>query len=403
MSVESNIGTKSDRLPAEFRLVAACCHWPPSPRRDALVGAAGSGEIDWNLVLQIADRQRVNSLVADGLVRSRLSVPSAVTDVLSSRTAAVSRLSLLQAAESVRLQEMFDADGIPTVILKGSALAVLAYGNLGMKHSWDIDLLVAKRDAAAARRILQVIGYVGEAPPDSFDDERFREWTQIAHESGLRNPTSGLHVELHWRLCSNAALLAEVSPQTDFQSVAIGGNWTLRTLGDESLYAYLCLHGARHGWSRLKWLADLAAWIGQKPPEEIERLHRVALARHVGRASGQALLLSNALFGTSLPTGLAAEIRADRLTRWLVAISLDSMAGTVRQIEDRRLGTLVIASSHLLLATGWTQFVQELRAKSVGWNEFQDIRLPRFLYVLYPFLRFPAWLWRHGRRLMQQR
>jgi hypothetical protein len=36
-------------LPREFRLVAACCRWPPSPARDEAVLAAADG-LDWTLV-----------------------------------------------------------------------------------------------------------------------------------------------------------------------------------------------------------------------------------------------------------------------------------------------------------------------------------------------------------------
>lgn len=46
----------------------------------------------------------------------------------------------------------------------------------------------------------------------------------------------------------------------------------LRTLGDEDLFAYLCIHGALHWWNRLKWLADVNAMLASTPKGGVSRL-----------------------------------------------------------------------------------------------------------------------------------
>src|SRR3974377_795808 len=82
----------------------------------------------------------------------------------------------------------------------------------------------------------------------------------------------------------------------------------VRTLGEEDLFAYLCMHGALHWWYRLKWLADINALIGVPAAASIERLFHAAETRGVGRAVAQALLLCHRLLGAALPARLFAAM-----------------------------------------------------------------------------------------------
>ncbi len=355
--------------------------------------------VDWPKVVQVSNRQRVEGLVADGLRSVGDAVPAPIKSALDASAAENARLSLFQAAESLRLQRLFEAAGIGLTFIKGTALALLAYGNIGIKHSWDIDIVVEDANVLAAAALLRTVGYVREIPDEGLDDGRFLEWSTFAHECLWKHPSRGLCVELHWRLTQNSSHLAHVFAS---RRVAVLDGQFISTLGDEDLFAYLCLHGARHGWSRLKWLADLAAWLVQMPPQDVERLHRVAQSAGVGRASAQALLLCERLLEFPLAPGLADELRSDRSTRWLVAIALHSMAGDdrMRQIEERLASEAMIQFSHFLLAPNPGAWVKELQSKSIGWNEFSRVRLPRPLYFLYPLMRIPSWLWRRIARLV---
>ena len=63
-------------------------------------------------------------------------------------------------------------------------------------------------------------------------------------------------------------LLRQVGLGSPTQEVAVLDG-SLRTLGDKELFAYLCVHGASHCWFRLKWLADLNAWLAAKHEHEL--------------------------------------------------------------------------------------------------------------------------------------
>ena len=391
-------------LPNEFLLAAACCRWPPSERRDAAIRACAAQPIDWDKFLKVVDRQRVAGLAREGLRSAGVQMPAASAKRLALKAAHVAQQGLQQASEALRLQTALDKEAIAAVFVKGTTLGLLAYDQIGIKQAWDIDMLVVPKDVRRVCEILAAAGYRRTMPPESLADQRFFAWTEFAHESLFEKDGTGTNLELHWRLSGNRALLAGVTAATSSRLVEVLPGRALRTLADEDLFSFLCLHGAHHAWSRLKWIGDLAAWLSAKPAAEVERLYRRAKADGLGRAAAQALLLSERLFALPLPAELCAELGQDRVTRWLVAIALDAMAGDAdsRQTDDRLMGNLKIEFSHFLLATHARAWLRELTSKSIGWSDFQQIALPRPLFFLYPVLRIPSWIWRRATHRLRQ-
>ena len=69
--------------------------------------------------------------------------PANIAAEITSQAALQVRQSLAMATEAARLQRLFDDADVRVLFLKGSSLAVLAYGNLALRASKDIDLLVS--------------------------------------------------------------------------------------------------------------------------------------------------------------------------------------------------------------------------------------------------------------------
>jgi Uncharacterised nucleotidyltransferase len=169
-------------------------------------------------------------------------------------------------------------------------------------------------------------------------------------------------------------------------------------LGDEDLFAYLCMHGALHWWNRLKWVADVNALLTSRPGDEIERLVRAAEARGVGRAAAQALLVCRRLMGTTLPARLTATLDKSATLRWLEATALNAV--TTGQGEHHphevRFGTTRGSLSTFLLSRSWRYRLAELRVHLTNQTDMLSVPLPERLRFLYPILRLPLWLWRHA-------
>src|SRR5262245_56473672 len=115
----------------EFRLAAACVMWPPSPRRTEAIRAAASEPLDWAHMLRVAKRHQVIGLIQEGLTQAQREVPPQVADEIGTQAAVLVLENLAMAREAIRVQRLFDDSDLPVLFIKGAALAVLAFGNIG--------------------------------------------------------------------------------------------------------------------------------------------------------------------------------------------------------------------------------------------------------------------------------
>ena len=382
---------------APFVLLATCCRWPASAERDAEVRTAAD-QVDWTTFAALAKRHRVEGLAHDALARARIGPPATVSEALAARASEIARQGLVLAAQAARLQQTFDAAGIPNLLLKGAALEILAYGRLGLKSAWDIDLVVPPESAARARTVLEVAGFELRGPACSTPED-FQEWMTLSKECVFVGRANDIVVELHWRLV-DGDLTPGLSASSPSKIVQAGPGVILRTLARDELIAYLMVHGASHGWSRLKWLADLNALLPQGDPAAIDEVYRSALALGAGVCAALALRLCGRLFRLEVSPNLQRELAAYAKARLLEMVALNAMAGGGgRELADRTFTEDGIIASRLLFDHGWRYRGREFRRLWVSVHDRRGIRLPQALKFLYDIIRAPSWVWRRLRRL----
>jgi hypothetical protein len=384
-------------LPREFELVAACCRWPPSPARDEAVIAAAE-QADWPLVARIAARHRVEGLVWNALRLAGAAVPAEVGEALQAAADRIARQNLALTAESIRLSALLDEARIRHLFVKGVTLGMLAYGSIGPKMGWDIDLLVPEDSIEPAAAILEAAGYRLTLPGGPKGRERLGLWHRHWKESVWMSK-AGRTVELHSRLGDNRLLLPDVGLDSPTRQVEVARDRFLATLRHDELFAYLCVHGASSAWFRLKWIADVGALLGSAPPEEVERLYRRSQEMGAARAAAQALLLCRRLFATAVSPALAAELRSDRINRWLLAIALRKLAGRTltAELNERMLGTGTLHLMQFALRPGLRFKYAELRRRLINPLDRVAVPLPRALSFAYPLVAVSRRLGRLGR------
>lgn len=373
------------RLSTEFQLVAACCRRPAGGPADERIRTLAQA-VDWARLVAVARRHRIEGLVWDGLRRAGADVPTREAELLAAAASDIARQNLRLTAESLRLRSLFNAAGIDILFVKGVTLGRLAWGTIGLKMGWDIDVLIPPADVGTAAALLEREGYALHTPEGPAAREKLAFWHVHWKESVWIAPASGIAVELHTALSDNPALLAGVGMDSPRQAADVGGGGALPTLATEPLFAYLAVHGASSAWFRLKWIADVGALLAPFSPQEIERLYRAALPLGAGRAAALALLLCHRLFETPVPATLLAELRRDRMTRWLLALSVRKLAGRAeaRELEDTRLGTATIHLLQFGLDKGMRFKLGELRRQLVSPYDRLAVPLPRALTFLYP-------------------
>ena len=294
----------------ETILAAACCRWPLSDESADAVRRATSLEICWDRFLHVLHRHRVEGLAWAGLRHAGVDLPHAVRSALADRAADISVTNLRQAVEQVRLHEALGSAKVDHLFVKGTPLALLAYETLSLKSAWDIDLLVGRASVDRASELLASLGYERLIPDPGLSPAAYRRWFSRSKEMLWINPTLGSALELHMGLVDNPHLLSGVGMASPRQLVRHGESLSLPTLATEELFAYLCVHGTLHSWTRLKWLADVAALVATQRLDP-EWLHRTSLDLGAGYCGALALQLCHRLFGTPLPRKLIAEFASD--------------------------------------------------------------------------------------------
>lgn len=230
------------------------------------------------------------------------------------------------------------AAGIPALSIKGPALSAAAYGDALLRESCDLDILVHRTDALAARRVLGGEPSAGEARNGD-------AWTrQFGKHFAVEVPPDGLLVELHWDVtdafqpCGWDVGTAWAAART----ADLPGAGAVPTLSDADHLLLGCLHAYRHDWSRLEHVVSVAGLLhrgaaGTDPGRFLRRMRAVGLARVAGVTLRLAAGLVGSRVADTLVRSSETDPAADRLADGIMTRLLAGSTRTGRW-EELRLG-----------------------------------------------------------------
>lgn len=168
----------------------------------------------------------------------------------------------------VPLLKAFKNEGIETIVLKGAALTVLYYKDLGLRHMSDFDLMIAPPDVQKSLIILQNHGYILNRPTytwESFDDGTL--FSRL-HGIGFKHRNSKQELDLHWHLLEeNCDPDDDLNLWQHIQPININ-NFSTNTLDATDHLMHICVHGLR--WNSLvpiRWVVDAKIIIDQNEIE----------------------------------------------------------------------------------------------------------------------------------------
>jgi hypothetical protein len=388
----------------EFRLMLACLRFPFREGESAVICDAAAAVTNWQHLLEITQRHRVFGLLLRGLAVAHVSLPPEVAVAMQAAANPQARQSMMLAIETIRLGKLFREAGLQAVFLKGAALTALAYGDASLRHAKDVDLWIPQKEVPAAVELLQKAGYVPlHAQMVSQEDQKV--WLRYGKSMDWRRTGTGILLELHWRL-TDLPLLRGDLPPSSLQQVVITPGSSVTTLGGDALLAYLCVHGASHGWGRLKWLADVYTLLPHNDPAAVAAAYHRIKHMDAGRAAGQAMLLCHDLLLLDIGS-LEKELQSDATLQFLRRSVLRLLAGEgeTQEVDAQRFGSTSVYLSRFLLGSGARALVSELRTWIYRPDEITESRLPRGLFFLFPVVRVGSWLAsrvRHGGRSAPQ-
>lgn len=301
------------RSPGRDLLVAAS---RPVPRPDdaETLSALAANVYDWEWVLRQAEYHRVAPLLQLHL-REVTTVPGPVMERLRGRALEIAENNLRLAGEIAAIVDAMSSAGVLAVPVKGPLLAVHAYGNLAVRSSVDIDLIVRRRDRPAALRVLNERGYRG-GPVDPRTRERFA--LSLGEIKVFRE--SGFAVDLQSTMGSKFGIDLDLESALNRATTVAFAGREVPSLSDADLLLFLCAHGAKHLWNRLSWIADVAALVHTRPDLDwdrtIEEAKRMRLARILAVGLHLAEQLRSELF---LPPDAQRLLRRDPKAERLAA------------------------------------------------------------------------------------
>ncbi len=162
--------------------------------------------------------------------------------------------NLFLCAEMLRILAACDAAGVRATPYKGPVAAVQAFGDVALRHFADLDVIVPQREMAAAHRLLLDLGFRANVPALNGAETPRQVPGQYAYTN-----VSGTHVELH-----SEATLRYMPRQLDLEPLLARRSTTsvaardVQTFSPEDTLVLLAVHGSKHFWDRLGWIADIA-------------------------------------------------------------------------------------------------------------------------------------------------
>jgi hypothetical protein len=280
--------------------------------------------------------------------------------------------------------ERLEAAGVPAILLKGHAVSGRFYASLNGRESIDIDLLMGG-DGARAAAVLEDLGFRQDYPDFPVPRQCEGTFAALAGDVGYVRVADGVKLELvrgrldriEWGF--ERALRATTTMQ-------LGGT-PVRVFEPAALLLYLVCHGAKHGWFRLKWLADVYRVAGALTEDEARGVAPLASESGAERMLAGGMQMLDAVYRTKLDSlsDVAPETRASRRR-------LDFMLGSFEApaaedgVRVADIGRLLAETRYLLsLRSDWRYRRMTLIRLLTSVRDIQAMRLSRrwlWLYVL---------------------
>ncbi len=237
------------------------------------------------------------------------SVPRETRKALLDGQRAQNFVTLRMTAELFRILDQFASAGIDALVVKGPVLAIRAYGDPAMRSYGDLDLLVRQRDIRRATELMMAAGYDAAIPIAAIDAGK------IPGQYLFSKRDSTLLVELHndftlryfpRRLPLEKFFERQTRVRLDSREAP--------ALSVEDELVLICVHGAKHLWERLMWIADVAALVSRQSNLDWERAASTAKEVGADRMLHGGLQLAATLLKLRLPDHVLEEVKSDKVT-----------------------------------------------------------------------------------------
>ena len=337
---KSMVKSLSTYLETEQKLLCLLIAHSPdaSPFLTDILGS--SEELDWARFRGLVHRHRVGGLVRAGLEQfSAICPPSEVVAWLDDQISA-NAVSYLRWVKVTRdLTAAFAEQDIACVSLKGAGIAARYYREPSQREMIDVDLLVPPESYEAAERIVASQGFDRFFPSFDISGQRKAAFMALHNAFAYVRRSDGAQIDLHWRMVQNPAMM----PLLDnawagmVENLDIAGQ-RLPMLEPATHFVYVCVHGIKSGWARLKWLADVDRMTRGLSDHEAEEAAAQFRTHGLETVAGASFALSHRILGTPIPDVFAQfdGRKVEKLIALELPMIFDELPAKPHQLSDWR-------------------------------------------------------------------
>ncbi len=309
--------------------------------------------------------------------------PAAWRALVDSAAVPAAALTLQQLARTLRVTTALAHDGVPALPYKGAVLSQQLYGDAAMRSSTDIDLVVPLDRYPVARARLQQLGYHSRAEMSERQEQSLFGW--LGHAPFSADATL---VELHWRFAPrHLPFRLDVQDAIGRGATLVIGNTAVPVMADDDLLAVLSMHGARHLYERLEWLAGVVRLAGRTSVSPAELLSRARELRGA-RMLLASLLIAEAVLNAPLGPEWSAAVHADAAVRPL-ALALANTMGPSEGADTRQPGHAALQLLYSRLLDSRRDRIRSMFHSALlpTEREWELVRLPDAMLSLYRLIR----------------
>ncbi|MDD1693492.1 MAG: nucleotidyltransferase family protein [Methanoregula sp.] len=307
----------------EINLVLTCAKGSVNNNNRETITTLLRKELNWDFIYRQAERHKLIPVLYYNL---KASAPEMVPEHILSRMSGIYLLSMkrsiIQISELLKVIQLGKEHEIPFISYKGAVLSQQIYGDIGLRISSDIDIIVRQHDVIRAKALLISQGYT---PRVSLTPEQDKKFIQVRCEYDLSHSRRST-LDLHWQFIPYYYLapFEETVIWSGLKVISLEGR-DIYALSPEMLIVALCIHGAKHQWKELRQICDIAGIISSEKEIDWGLVLTIAREKRIERIVFLGLRLVEELMKPDLPPFVSEAIRHDRVVQTMVPSSIDTL------------------------------------------------------------------------------
>jgi hypothetical protein len=369
------------QLRPELELIVCCARTGSRAANRDRIREILRGGVEWQELAAASIQHKLVSSVFEGLAGEGL-LPPAQREFLRELTQEFGKAALILFREMLCLYEVFEAEHIPVIPYKGPLLSWLAYRNLTRRMFADLDLVVSQRNIPCVTSLMRAAGYEPQFDPH---ESHAGQKGNAPGQYPFFQRGQGIRVELHTeRTLRYFPVPVDLDEMARRQiTVELAGR-KLHTFSIEDTLVMLCVHGAKHFWKHLGWIADVAE-LTEAQPVDWPLALCIAEKLKSRRLLLLGLFLAHGMLDASLPANVLELAEQDSSVRRLAGTVCDQLAGKA----DPGKGVFPRALFRIRSGDGIREGVQHLLRLATRATEAdrQSIHLPPVLVPFYAMAR----------------